>query len=77
MPTPEIVLIPYDGSEPGDVAAKIKSATDHRHVWDFVPSPYGDPPKYEQCLKCKDRRRIQKPEAQTYIPMPGNARTGY
>ena len=74
--TPDIVLGPYEGSEPGNVAPKLTPA-DHKHVWDFVPSHYGDPPKFEQCLLCKERRRIPKPEPQTYIPQPACKRTGY
>jgi len=74
---PDIVLEPYEGSEPGDVASKIKPSTGHRHIWDFMPSPFGDPPKYEHCLLCKEKRRVTKPEVQTYIPTPHSARTGY
>jgi len=72
----DLVLDPFEGSEPGFKPISVEKA-DHPHAWDVVPSPYDRPPKYEQCLVCKKRRPIPKPDVRIFIPTPANDRTGY
>jgi hypothetical protein len=76
LPKEDLILEPFEGSEPGERPLVVERAT-HRHVWELLPDPLDRPSQVEFCLICHERRQVGKPESRVFIPQPGNRRTGY